>query len=66
MKPEEPVSMDLLVMKGTSPVGGVTLPKYAGSLRVVDGFTVYSFKRSNSLHRFMMKFLLGWEWKDYQ
>lgn len=40
-------------------------PEYAGCWSVANGhFKVYALERPSRLHRFMNKFLIGWEWVD--
>ena len=39
-------------------------PKYVGGIWITPNFVVSSTKKPNWFHRFMLKVLLGWEWRD--
>ncbi len=41
-----------------------TCKQPVGKLKLTDNFMVYVYKKPSLLHRFMYRFLLGWEYEE--
>ena len=45
-------------------VAGFTPPKQAGSIRLAHGFDVAVYTKPCWLHRWAMRLVFGWKWRD--
>lgn len=53
------------VSDGNAHFGGIIATKaHLGFLRLTDAFEVAAYTKPNALHRWAMRLVFGWKWRD--